>query len=217
MSDRPSTNSHATRSDELFASIEATPIATVVTDPRSSNNPIVAVNHAFCALTGYTIDEVLGRNCRFLGADGVQSDQRSLLRRAIAKGRPALAELINYRKDGTAFLNAVMIAPVLDEHGKVAWFIGSQMDVTDRSAPQLTARRESSSLIATLTQRQLQVLKLMVAGYRNKQIAGSLGISELTVKMHRKNLLAGLGVPTSADAIRIGVEAGLTGSEIDEH
>lgn len=195
--------------DQLFESIEETPIATVITNPRRSDNPIVAANSAFCTLTGYSVDEVLGRNCRFLNSRGAEPSPRSALRQAVSEVRPALVELTNYRKDGTAFRNAVMIAPLLDDDGEIAWFVGSQMDVTGRTALSTLPRPEASALIENLTPRHLQVLEFMVAGYRNKQIAGFIGISEKTVKMHRKGMRVRLGSPTSADAIRIGVEAGL--------
>lgn len=195
--------------ETLFASIDATPIATVITDPHIHDNPIVAANDAFCVLTGYTINEVLGRNCRFLNAQGTEPIPRATLRRAVAEARPVLVELTNYRKDSTAFRNAVMIAPLLGDGGSVDWFVGSQMDVTDRAASLVPPRPEVEALIAQLSTRQLQVLEFMVAGYRNKQIGGFLNISEKTVKMHRKALLVRLNAPTSADAIRIGVESGL--------
>jgi PAS domain S-box-containing protein len=196
--------------DELFASIESTPIATVITDPRLADNPVVAVNAPFCALTGYERDEILGRNCRFLAGPGTEPEWQAVLRRAIAEGKPALIELTNYRKDGTPFRNAVMIAPVLDEAGAVALYIGSQMDVGGQARPEPPARARAAKQVAALTVRQRQVLDHMIRGYRNKQIAGFLGIDEKTVKMHRAGLLTRLGAASSADAIRIGVEAGLT-------
>lgn len=200
-----------TRRGALFASIDETPIATVITDPRMEDNPIVAANGAFCSLTGYSLAEILGRNCRFLNARGTEPGLRRALRRAVEEIRPALVELTNYRKDGTPFRNAVMIAPLLDDGGKIEWFVGSQMDVTDRTAQSALPSLKARALVEGLTPRHLQVLEFVVAGYRNKQIAGFLGISEKTVKMHRKGMLVRLGAPTSADAIRIGVEAGLTG------
>jgi PAS domain S-box-containing protein len=199
--------------DRLFALIEETPIATVITDPRSSDNPIVAANDAFCALTGYSLSEVLGRNCRFLNAGSTEPIQRAALRRAVTHTRPTLVALTNFRKDGSAFRNAVMIAPLLDEEGKIAWFVGSQMDVSNNLTPPMLPRPEAEVLLERLTRRHLQVLEFMIAGRRNKQIAEFLGISEKTVKMHRKALLTRLGAPTSADAIRIGVEAGLAISD----
>ena len=194
---------------KLLESIEHTPMATIVTDARLPDHPIVAVNAAFCALTGYAAAEIMGRNCRFLSGPETEPEAKALLREAIAAGRPALVELTNYRKDGAAFRNAVMIAPVLGEDGEVALFVGSQMDVTRASKPSEPRRSRAEAVVAGLSGRQREVLALMVRGYRNKQMAPQLGIDEKTVKMHRARLLAKLGVPTSADAIRIGVEAGV--------
>lgn len=192
----------------LFASIEHSPIATIVTNPALPDNPIVAANSAFCALTGYSIVEVVGRNCRFLAGQGTERGPQAVLREAIAEGRPVLTELLNYRKDGTPFRNAVMIAPIRGADGRVAYHLGSQMDVT--SASELPAgfrSQRASERVRQLTPRQRQVLEQMIQGLRNKQIAAKLGIDEKTVKMHRAALLAKLGAATSADAIRIGVEA----------
>ena len=201
---------NADSDEKLFASIEQTPIATIITDPRLPDNPIVAVNEPFLALSGYTREEVMGRNCRFLA--GPDTDQRgsALLAKATSDARPALTELVNYRRDGSSFRNAVMIAPLFGADGKVRYFIGSQMDVTaDGETPAVDRRRRAGEQVNGLTGRQRQVLREMTLGYRNKQIAIRLGISEKTVKMHRAALLTKLGAATSADAVRIAVEAGL--------
>ena len=195
--------------ERLFASIDHSPIASVITDARLPDNPIVAVNRAFCELTGYGRDEIVGRNCRFLAGAGTEPSARAILRRAVAEGRPALVELTNYRKDGSAFLNAVMVAPMIGEAGELAYFLGSQMDVGPGSGLSAPRRQRAEELVRALTPRQLQVLEHMIAGYRNKQIAGFLAIDEKTVKMHRASLLTRLGVGSSAEAIRIGVEAGV--------
>jgi PAS domain S-box-containing protein len=193
----------------LFASIDHSPIASVITDARLSDNPIVAVNRAFCELTGYDHEEIVGRNCRFLAGPDTEPPSQAILRRAVAEGRPALVELTNYRKDGSAFLNAVMVAPVIGEAGELAYFLGSQMEVGPGSGLSAPRRQRAEALVGSLTPRQRQVLEHMIAGYRNKQTAGFLGIDEKTVKMHRAGLLVRLGVGSSAEAVRIGVEAGL--------
>jgi PAS domain S-box-containing protein len=192
----------------LFASIELSPIATLITNPRLPDNPIVCANAAFCTLTGYERTEIVGRNCRFLAGPGTEPAGRTLLRDAVAHAKPVLTVVLNYKKDGTAFHNAVMVAPVVGDGDTVDYFIGSQMDMGGASEPLAGPRAaRASSLIATLTPRQKQVLERMVQGYRNKQIAASLGIDEKTVKMHRAGLLRRLGAATTADAIRIAIEA----------
>ena len=92
--------------------------------------------------------------------------------------------------------------------GTALLFVGSQMEVSGPG--QGTERRaQAIARIDRLTNRQRQVLEWLVRGRRNKQIAAALGIGETTVKMHRADMLARLGCATSADAIRLGVEAGL--------
>jgi PAS domain S-box-containing protein len=192
----------------LFASIAHSPIATILTDPRLADNPIVAANAAFCRLTGYAEDEVIGRNCRFLAGRGTDPAGSAVLREAVASARPAITEILNYRKDGSSFWNAVMVAPIFAPDGEVAYFLGSQVDVGANPAHPAVARSvEARRRIDALTPRQRQVLEDMSLGYRNKQIAHRLGIDEKTVKMHRAALLRRLGVATSADAIRLAVEA----------
>jgi PAS domain S-box-containing protein len=194
------------RLEQLIGSIERSPIPGVITDPRLPDNPIVAVNQAFAQLTGYSRDEVVGRNCRFLAGPGTSSRSRTLLKQAQAEGRSAVVEILNYRKDGSAFQNAVMIAPIRGEAGEIVYFVGSQMALGEADGvPSLDAQRR----VATLSARQLEVLEWVVRGYLNKQIAGFLGIDEKTVKMHRAAMIRRLGCTTTAEAIRIGVQAGL--------
>lgn len=195
---------------ELFASIALSPIATVITNPRLPDNPVVAANAAFCTLTGYTPSEILGRNCRFLAGKTTEPWLTERIRQAIRARAPTLTELINYRKDGTPFRNAVLIAPILDASGSVAWFLGSQVEVGSAEAAPLAIRQQrAQGLIARLSPRQRQVLAEMARGFRNKQIAWRLSISEKTVKMHRSLMLQKLGISSSGDAIRLAVEAGL--------
>jgi PAS domain S-box-containing protein len=200
----------AAEEKELFASIALSPIATVITNPRLTDNPVVATNAAFCALTGYAEVEIVGRNCRFLAGANTEPWLTDRIREAILSRTATLTELLNYRRDGTPFRNAVLIAPIFGADGEVAWFLGSQVDVTGPDdAPLALRRQRAQQLIAILSPRQREVLGEMAGGYRNKQIAWRLSLSEKTVKMHRGLLLAKLGVSSSADAIRIAVEAGL--------
>lgn len=201
---------HRREEQALADSIRLSPIATVLSNPRLPDNPIVAANAAFCALTGYEESEIVGRNCRFLAGPDTEPWLTERIRQALRDLRPSLTEILNYRKDGSPFRNAVLIAPLFGADGEVAWFLGSQVEVDAGSAAPLALRQQrAAGLAATLSRRQREVLQEMAAGQRNKQIAWHLGLSEKTVKMHRALLLEKLGVKTTADAIRLAVEAGL--------
>ena len=104
----------------------------VITDPNLPDDPIVYVNPAFEETTGYSLEEVVGLNCRFL--QGEDRDQPPLeeLREAVREGRECRVVLRNYRKDGTRFWNELSVYPVRDEEGKLTNFVGVQNDVTER-------------------------------------------------------------------------------------
>ena len=134
----------------------------------------------------------------------------SLLRQGIAARRPVMVEILNYKKDGRPFRNAVMVAPIFDAKGELEYFLGSQVEVTQDPKPRENPRRKAAQAkIEKLTPRQFEALKKMAAGKPNKQVAFDMNISERTVKMHIADALNVLGVPTRADAIRLTVEAEL--------
>lgn len=192
----------------LKAMIATSPIAAVISDPRRPDNPIVECNDAFVALTGYSAAEIIGQNCRFLTGPGTEAELSQQLRSAIRERRPVLVEILNYKKDGTPFRNAVLVAPIFGSDGSLEYFLGSQMEVDDGVLLRGERQAEARARIDALSPRQREVLLLMAEGNLNKQIGYSLGLSERTVKMHRAALLKALGVATTADAIRTAVEAG---------
>ena len=106
----------------------------VISDARLPDCPIIYANPAFLALSGYTEQEVLGRNCRFLQGPGTDPEAVRELHDAIRDQRRCQTLLRNYRKDGSEFWNEVAISPVHDEHGTVTHFIGVQTDVTARQS-----------------------------------------------------------------------------------
>ncbi len=101
-----------------------------VTDATKPDNPIVYVNRAFGPMTGYSAEEVSGRNCRFLQGPDTDPSAVAEIRAAIRDERPCLVELLNYRKDGTTFWNALSLAPIHDDDGRLTHFVGVQTDVT---------------------------------------------------------------------------------------
>lgn len=185
--------------------ISRSSVAAVVSDPRHPDNPIIACNEAFVELTGYDREEIIGRNCRFLRGSRTELEQTAMLRESIAAVRPTMIELTNYRKDGTAFRNAVMVAPLFDDDGELAYFLGSQMAINDEGA---SRNERARAQIKRLSPRQHEILERIANGLLNKQIAYELGVTERTVKMHRAAVLRSLEVRTVAEAIRIAIEAG---------
>jgi len=130
----------ADRSSLALIAVERTLMPMTVTDPRQPGNPIVLANQAFLKLTGYTPDEVIGRNCRFM--QGPDTDPAALdqIRDAIKEQRECCIDICNYRKDGSSFINELHISPIHDDDGELLYFFGSQMDVT--------LRRQAVDLIA---------------------------------------------------------------------
>lgn len=194
----------------VLDSIRHSPIATVISDPRQTDNPLIAVNQAFLDLTGYDEDEVVGRNCRFLRGADTETAQTEKLRVAIEQRKSTLAELINYKKDGTKFRNAVMLAPLFDDKGEIEYFVGSQIEIpTSDDSITPIRQQQAAQLVASLSPRQRQILREMAQGYRTKQIAYRLSLSEKTVQMHRMLMFKKLSTSNAADAVRIAVEAGI--------
>ncbi len=103
-----------------------------ITDPKLPDNPIVYANAAFTELTGYALDEIVGKNCRFLQGPETTRDSINAVRKILLERRVDTVEILNYRKDGSSFLNALQLGPINDEDGNLAFFFGSQMDVSAR-------------------------------------------------------------------------------------
>jgi PAS domain S-box-containing protein len=110
----------------------ASSISFTISDPRREDNPLIWVNPAFERMTGYAVDGVVGRNCRFLQGPGTDRAEVARIRDALAAGESIGTELLNYRTDGTAFWNSMAISPVLDGDGVLTHYVGVQTDVTAR-------------------------------------------------------------------------------------
>ncbi|MFK0335326.1 PAS domain-containing protein [Rhizobium sp. 2MFCol3.1] len=117
--------------DPFAAAFKATRMPMLITDPRQADNPIIFCNAAFCKLTGYTNEELIGKNCRLLQGRETDPDAVSRLRDAIAAQKDLAIDILNYRKDGSAFWNALFVSPVRDASGAVIYFFASQLDFTN--------------------------------------------------------------------------------------
>src|SRR3954467_9044462 len=94
--------------------VVATDIAFTILHPRQEDDPLVWVNPSFTRISGYSYEESVGRNCRFLQGPATERAAVDELRRALQEQQPLTTTLLNYRKDGTAFWNQLSITPVFD-------------------------------------------------------------------------------------------------------
>jgi diguanylate cyclase (GGDEF)-like protein/PAS domain S-box-containing protein len=125
----------------LAAAIANLSTGVVISDPTLPDNPVIFANPGFTAITGYSTEDIIGRNCRFLQGVGTDPEVLAQLRHAIAHHQPFMGVLLNYHKDGTPFWNELIINPVFDSTGKLINFVGLQTDVTDRKRAEETLER----------------------------------------------------------------------------
>ena len=117
-----------------------TRMAICLCDPNQPDLPIVFANRAFRRLTGYSEEEVVGRNCRFLQGPKTDPEPIARIREAIANEDVVVVELLNYRKNGTTFWNALHLGPIYNDKGELVYFFGSQWDVSDVRAARAEER-----------------------------------------------------------------------------
>ncbi|XSG84875.1 MAG: PAS domain S-box protein [Methylohalobius sp. ZOD2] len=111
--------------------IEASSVGIIITDAHQPGNPIIYANPAFTEITGYSREELIGRNPRLLQGPETDPEANEEIRQAVQEGRDCHLTLKNYRKDGTPFWNELLISPVRDEDGKLTHYVGTQTDVTE--------------------------------------------------------------------------------------
>ena len=101
-------------------------------DPDLEDAPIVYANKAFERLTGYTQEEIIGKNCRFLQANDRDQAARFLIADAMKNHESLEVTLRNYKKDGTLFHNRLKITPLFDRKHRVIYYLGVQYDITEQ-------------------------------------------------------------------------------------
>jgi len=148
--------------------IEASSVGIIITDARQPNYPIIYANPAFARITGFSLEELIGRNPRLLQGPDTDPEAVAELRRALREGRDCHLTLKNYRKNGTPFWNELFISPVRDNQGNLTHYIGTQTDVTElRRAEEERHEMELAKQIqlSLLPSSPLQLTGILVAGY----------------------------------------------------
>ncbi len=130
----------------LAKALKATRCGVLITQPTISDNPIIHANRSFCEMTGYTREEILGKNCRFLQGTDQRQSEVSIIREAISAHRSCTVTLRNYKKSGELFYNELTISPILDKNKNLTHFVGIQKDVTS----EVLLRTQKDEFLATL-------------------------------------------------------------------
>ncbi|WP_174292921.1 PAS domain-containing protein [Sphingomonas bacterium] len=139
--------------DPFVAAVHATRMPMIITNPRLPDNPVVFANDAFCRLSGYPREQIVGRNCRFLqGADTDPATVRAI-RAAVDRVEALEIDIRNYRHDGEPFWNRLLMAPVYDADHNLAYFFASQVDVTIERERLTGLEKSNAALMAELTGR----------------------------------------------------------------
>ncbi|CAN5818185.1 hypothetical protein BH24DEI2_BH24DEI2_17980 [soil metagenome] len=220
----------------LNYAVDASNNCIVVSDPNQDDNPLIYVNKGFENLTGYSFDESVGRNCRFLQNDNHDQPGLVQLRKAVKASQDAQVTLLNYRKDGTSFWNELYVSAIRDQGGDLIYFMGVQNDITRRVEQERNLKKavkaslqDSSWLsraifeklaqyaagvhegahLADFTPREGEVLELLARGLSNVDIARELELSPNTVRNHLAKVYDKLGLRTRAKAARWARERGL--------
>ncbi|BEP13373.1 hypothetical protein acdb102_16840 [Acidothermaceae bacterium B102] len=173
--------------------VVATGLSFTLADAQAPDLPLLWVNPAFTSTTGYTFDEVVGRNCRFLQGPATDEGTIRTMREALRDGVPHSGTLLNYRKDGTAFWNQVSLSPIFGPDGELTHYVGIQTDVTAQVA---TDRERDEALAAERAARadaELAHVQLALLAEATSQLAATLDVAESLDR------LAQLVVPVLAD------------------
>lgn len=111
-----------------------------------SHHPIIYTNQAFTQITGYSMEEVLGRNCNFLQGKETRHEHIQSIRDALTQQTRIQLEILNYRKNHEPFWNELVITPLKDDNGVVTHYIGIQTDVTERKQLMLSEQKSRAML-----------------------------------------------------------------------
>ena len=148
------------RRDLALLAVERTRLPMVVSDARQPDHPIVLANQAFLDMTGYSAEEIIGHNCRFMQGPETSPEALAQIRDDIANRRESLVEVLNYRKDGTPFWNQLHLSPLFDDHGELIYYFASQQDVT-RNHEALDIKAGELALLREVDHRAKNALALV--------------------------------------------------------
>lgn len=147
---------------DITGFFRATSISFVVSDPNQPDMPIVYVNRAFELTTGYSHRFVVGRNCRFLQGPDTDPHAVKTIATALSRGEGVRQKLLNYRADGSTFINDLVITPIHDADQKLAYFVGVQRELSiDNGFDDTDLRNRTIDIVRQQVQIHLSVVMEM--------------------------------------------------------
>jgi PAS domain S-box-containing protein len=213
------------------AAVGVIPTGITISDIRRPDRPLVYVNRGFEQLTGYTTQELIGRNCRFLQGEEQEQDGLPIVRKTLANGESCTVILRNYRKDGAPFWNELTLYPLVDEQGQLTHYVGVQHDISEiiERSRRLVQAEKQATQEATRQAQSVGLLNEMsrhlngavseqeifqIAAHYTPQIiqADRISIALLVDEGRQFEIIALQGI---AGAIAQGVRLPLTGTDIE--
>jgi len=189
----------------------------VITDAQLPDGPIIYANQAFLKITGYTLDEVLNKNCRFLQGQDQHQEAIGVMAEAIKKGESCTVTLRNYRKNGRMFWNEVSLTPVFNNENHLTHFISVQNDITVRKREELFKNGVNRVLDMIIQHTPLKQIAAEIIHIIEATIPNSM--ASILLLNHDKMTLEKLAAPnvphefsTFIDGIGIGTDKGSCGA-----
>ncbi len=166
----------------LNYAIASSSVGVVIADVNQPKQPLIYCNPAFEKITGYSSEEVIGYNCKFLQGKDTDPEAVETIRHALKNQTGCCVILRNYRKDGTPFWNELTISPVFDRQGNLTHFVGVQSDISEKvEAIEALQKSEANyrnlnaqlqETLAELTHAQSQMLQTEKMSSLGQVVAG---------------------------------------------
>ena len=167
--------------DPFVSAVRATRMPMIITNPRLPDNPVVFANDAFCRLSGYDREQIVGRNCRFLQGPETDPESVARIRQAVQQAEPIEIDIRNRRRNGETFWNRLLLAPVRDSAGELRYFFASQVDVTLERERLAGLETHNAALMAEISDR-LRGQEESEARLRLATEVGRIGVWELDLR-----------------------------------
>lgn len=189
----------------LLAAIRLSVEPMVISDPHQPDNPIIAVNRAFEQLTQYSEQEISGRNCRFLQGPNADPEPVRQLGACLRRDDGCVQYVMNYRRDGSQFLNLLFVSPVHDHEGRLQFFFASQYDLSAESPGTPNEFPIGPAYMPPGRQSEFRLLLLDIA----QDVATAQAANTLTVRVRALEaaLAAAREVAELATTLRPGIAA----------